>query len=102
MVVVVLPTPPFWFAIAMTRGVGYGPVGVVPGVFMMSQEYRHRVAIGGMALNVPRGTFSVGVNGRSLMFHVEHCHRANANRLGDAHSGKVYSLPAVGGSNRWF
>jgi hypothetical protein len=42
----------------MTRGVGYGPVGVVPGVFMMSQEYRHRVAIGGMALNVPRGTFS--------------------------------------------
>ena len=43
----------------MTRGVGYGPVGVVPGVFMMSQEYRHPVAIGGMAFqNVPRGTFS--------------------------------------------
>jgi hypothetical protein len=42
----------------MTRGVGCGPVGVVPGVFMMSQEYRHRVAIGGMAFqNVPRGTF---------------------------------------------
>ena len=43
----------------MTRGVGYGPVGVVPGVFMMSQEYRPCVVIGGMASqNVPRGTFS--------------------------------------------
>ena len=42
----------------MTRGVGYGPVGVVPGVFMMSKEYRHCVAIGGIARNVPRGTFS--------------------------------------------
>ena len=42
----------------MTRGVGYGPVGVVPGVFMMSQEYRPYVVIGGMASqNVPRGTF---------------------------------------------
>ena len=42
----------------MTRGVGYGPVGVVPGVFMMSQEYRPYVVIGGMAFqNVPRGTF---------------------------------------------
>ena len=59
MVVVVLPTPPFWFAIAITRGVGYGPVGVVPGVFMMSQEYRPCVVIRGMASqNVPRGTFS--------------------------------------------
>jgi len=43
----------------MTRGVGYGPVGVVPGVFMMCQEYRPCVVIGGMASqNVPRGTFS--------------------------------------------
>ena len=43
----------------MTRGVGYGPVGVVPGVFMMSQEYRPSVVIGGIGrLNVPRGTFS--------------------------------------------
>lgn len=42
----------------MTRGVGYGPVGVVPGVFMMCQEYRPYVVIGGMAFqNVPRGTF---------------------------------------------
>jgi hypothetical protein len=42
----------------MTRGVGYGPVGVVPGVFMMSQEYRPSVVIGGIGrLNVPRGTF---------------------------------------------
>jgi hypothetical protein len=43
----------------MTRGVGYGPVGVVPGVFMMSQEYRPSVVIRGIGrLNVPRGTFS--------------------------------------------
>ena len=43
----------------MTRGVGYGPVGVVPGVFMISQEYRPSVAIRGIGrLNVPRGTFS--------------------------------------------
>ena len=41
----------------MTRGVGYGPVGVVPGVFMMSQESRHCVVIRGMAPG---------------MFHVEH------------------------------
>jgi hypothetical protein len=45
------------FAKAMIRGVGYGPVGVVPGVFMMSQEYRPCVAIGGIAPG---------------MFHVEH------------------------------
>ena len=67
MVVVVLPTPPFWFAIAMTRGVGYGPVGVVPGVFMITQEYRPCVAIGGMAFqNVPRGTSS-GWGGQSVV-----------------------------------
>ena len=58
MVVVVFPTPPVWFAIAIIRGVGYGPVGVVPGMFMMSQEYRHIQTFGGMAFwNVPRGTF---------------------------------------------
>jgi hypothetical protein len=51
----------------MTRGVGYGPVGVVPGVFMMSQEYRPYVVIGGMASqNVPRGTFS-GSGKRSVV-----------------------------------
>ena len=51
----------------MTRGVGYGPVGVVPGVFMMSQEYRPSVVIGGMGrLNVPRGTFS-GSGKRSVV-----------------------------------
>lgn len=64
MVVVVLPTPPFWFAIATIRGVGYGPVGVVPGVFMMSQEYRHMETFRGMAFwNVPRGTFWAWVAG---------------------------------------
>ena len=41
----------------MTRGVGYGPVGVAAGVFMMSQEYLPCVAIGGIAPG---------------MFHVEH------------------------------
>ena len=42
----------------MIRGVGYGPVGEVPGVFMMSQEYRHLETFRGMAFwNVPRGTF---------------------------------------------
>ena len=51
----------------MTRGVGYGPVGVVPGVFMMSQEYRPSVVIRGMGrLNVPRGTFS-GSGKRSVV-----------------------------------
>ena len=51
----------------MTRGVGYGPVGVVPGVFMMSQEYRPSVVIGGIGrLNVPRGTFS-GSGKRSVV-----------------------------------
>ena len=45
----------------MTRGVGYGPVGVVPGVFMMSQEYRPSVVIRGIGrLNVPRGTLPQG------------------------------------------
>jgi len=64
MVVVVLPTPPFWFAIAIIRGVGYGPVGVVPGVFMMSQEYRRSAVFRGMAFhNVPRGTFSAWIAG---------------------------------------
>jgi hypothetical protein len=64
MVVVVLPTPPFWFAIAIIRGVGYGPVGVVPGMFMMSQEYRRSAAFRGMAYqNVPRGTFPAWVGG---------------------------------------
>jgi hypothetical protein len=49
----------------MIRGVGYGPVGEVPGVFMMSQEYRPCVVIGGIATwNVPRGTFLSGLNGR--------------------------------------
>lgn len=62
MVVVVFPTPPFWFAIAIIRGVGYGPVGVVPGMFMMSQEYRHIETFRGMAFwNVPRGTFSAWI-----------------------------------------
>ena len=62
MVVVVLPTPPFWFAIAIIRGVGYGPVGVLPGMFMMSQEYRHPEVFMGIALwNVPRGTISAWV-----------------------------------------
>lgn len=33
-------------------------MGVVPGVFMISQEYRPSVAIRGIGrLNVPRGTF---------------------------------------------
>ena len=51
----------------MTRGVGYGPVGVVPGVFMMSQEYRPSGVIRGMGrLNVPRGTFS-GSGKRSVV-----------------------------------
>ena len=51
----------------MTRGVGYGPVGVVPGVFMMSQEYRPSVVIRGIGpLNVPRGTFS-GSGKRSVV-----------------------------------
>ena len=51
----------------MTRGVGYGPVGVVPRVFMMSQEYRPSVVIGGIGrLNVPRGTFS-GSGKRSVV-----------------------------------
>ena len=51
----------------MTRGVGYGPVGVVPGVFMMSQEYRPSGVIGGIGrLNVPRGTFS-GSGKRSVV-----------------------------------
>jgi hypothetical protein len=51
----------------MTRGVGYGPVGVVPGVFMMSQEYRPSMAIRGIGwLNVPRGTFS-GSGKRSVV-----------------------------------
>jgi len=64
MVVVVLPTPPFWFAIAIIRGVGYEPVGVVPGMFMMSQEYRHARTFRGIALwNVPRGTFWAWVSG---------------------------------------
>jgi hypothetical protein len=49
----------------MIRGVGYGPAGEVPGVFMMSQEYRPSVVIGGIAIwNVPRGTFLSGLNGR--------------------------------------
>jgi hypothetical protein len=48
----------------MIRGVGYGPVGEVPGVFMMSQEYRHMETFRGMAFwNVPRGTFSAWVAG---------------------------------------
>ncbi len=48
----------------MIRGVGYGPVGEVPGVFMMSQEYRHMETFGGMAFwNVPRGTFLAWVAG---------------------------------------
>ncbi len=64
MVVVVFPTPPFWFAIAIIRGVGYGPVGVVPGVFMMRQEYRRCEVFRGMAFqNVPRGTFLTWVGG---------------------------------------
>ena len=51
----------------MTRGVGYGPVGVVPGVFMMSQEYRPSVVIRGIGrLNVPRGTF-LGSGKRSVV-----------------------------------
>ena len=51
----------------MTRGVGYGPVGVVPGVFMMSQEYRPSWVIRGIGrLNVPRGTFS-GLGKRSVV-----------------------------------
>jgi len=49
----------------MIRGVGYGPVGVAPDVFMMSQEYRPCVVFGGIAVqNVPRGTFSGSGNGR--------------------------------------
>ena len=48
----------------MIRGVGYGPVGVVPGMFMMSQEYRRSAAFRGMAYqNVPRGTFPAWVGG---------------------------------------
>ena len=48
----------------MIRGVGYGPVGEVPGVFMMSQEYRHMETFRGMAFwSVPRGTFSAWVAG---------------------------------------
>ena len=48
----------------MIRGVGYGPVGVVPGMFMMCQEYRHMKTFRGMAIrNVPRGTFWAWVRG---------------------------------------
>jgi hypothetical protein len=34
---------------AMILGVGYGPVEVIPGEFMMSQEYRPSGVIRGMA-----------------------------------------------------
>ena len=66
----------------MIRGVGYGPVGVVTGVFMMSKEYRSSGVIGGIA----PGMFHVEhvlvwVTGRPLMFHVEHCDWPNTNRL---------------------
>lgn len=44
----------------------------------------------------------LGLAGRSLMFHVEHCNGANSGGFRDAQARKVYSLPAIGGAGWWF
>ena len=54
MVVVVLPTPPFWLAMAMIRGVAFGPPGVV------------------VALGIRRTEYPQLSQGWGMMFHVEH------------------------------
>lgn len=73
MVVVVLPTPPFWLAIAITRGTGCGRVGSGFAEFISHQFYRVGANQRGMrsadiaeviadsAKNVPRGTSWAGM-----------------------------------------
>ena len=39
MVVVVLPTPPFWLAMAMIRGVGFGPPEAAVVLVIVRTEY---------------------------------------------------------------
>ena len=75
MVVVVLPTPPFWLAIAITRGTGCGRVSSGFAEFISPQFYRGQAnqrgirtratawAIVDSAKNVPRGTSGAEMEG---------------------------------------